>query len=363
MTGVVLNCKCYKSTGIELQYLVCIIDLDKPFSTECQGGRMPNSTNVNFSTMMEESYPSTPAPAPVPRSLAIVVLVILSILILAGASGNALVCNLLRRRPDLRKVPHYLLANLSSTGLLTSFFAIPSLLIATVVNYLQAGHFPVAQTLCKLGFPLSVGCVALNALTITLMTIDRHDCVVRPFRRRLSTRYVKKILPLTWLVAFIITAVLLVLLRKDTSVCCTWFPYKQSKSFQTEQGNVIQIYLATIAQLDTLAIVLAIITFFRVVKTLRSLAIPQSTKSTIQQRQEKQLTRLTYGISGTYILFRLPLIVCHIVIRAVEFQGKALNTVFLLITAMVYSTFVLNPVLYFKMLRARQPNHVGPVVT
>ena len=194
-------------------------------------------------------------------------------LILVGASGNAFVCNCLRRRRDLRKVPHYLLASLSLTGLLTSLFGMPSLLIATIVNYLQAGHLPVAQTLCKVGFPLSVGCVALNALTIILMTIDRHDCVVRPFRRRLSTRNVKKILPLTWLVAFIIAAVLLVLLRKDTSVCYTWFPYKQSKSFRTEQGNVIRIYLATTTQLDTLAIVLVIVTFFRVVKELRSLVI------------------------------------------------------------------------------------------
>ena len=190
-----------------------------------------------------------------------VVFMILSMLILAGASGNAFVCYRLRRRRDLRKVPHYLLASLSLTGLLASLFGMPSLLIATIVNYLQAGHLAVAQTLCKVGFPLSVGCVALNALTMALMVIDRHDCVVRPFRRRLSTENVKKILLLTWFVAFITAAVLLVLLRKDTSVCYTWFPHNKPESFRTKQGNVILIYLAAIAQLDTLAIVLVIITF------------------------------------------------------------------------------------------------------
>jgi len=309
--------------------------------------------------MMEESYSFTP----VPRGLSIAVLVMLSILILAGASGNAFVCYLLRRRRDLRKVPHYLLASLSLTGILTSLLGMPSLLIATIVNYLQAGHLPVAQTLCKLGFPLCIGCVALNALTITLMTIDRHDCVVRPFRRRLSTNNVKKILPLTWFLGFIIAVVLLVLFRKETSVCYTWFPYEQSKAFQTEQGNVIRIYLTTVAQLDTLTIVQVIITFFRVLKKLRSQVIPQMTNSTIQQRQEKQLTRLTYGISGTYILFRIPLIICNIVASALEFQGRALNTALLLTNVMVFSTFVLNPILNFKMLRVRQPNRVGPVVT
>ena len=320
---------------------------------------MPNSTKVNVSAMMEESYSSTP----MPRGLAIAVLVMLSILILTGASGNALVCNLLRRRRDLRKVSHYLLASLSLTGIITSLLGLPSLLIAALVNYLQAGDLPIAQTLCKLGFPFCVGCVALNALTITIMAIDRHDCAVRPFSRRLSTQNVKKILSLTWLVGFLIATVLLVLFRKETFVCYTWFPYEQSKAFQTEQGNVIRIYLTAMAQLDTLAIVLVIITFFRVVKEIRSLVVPQSTNSTIQQRQEKRLTRLTYGVGGTYILFRLPLIVGHIVMSAVEFQGKALNTVFLLINVLVFSTFVLNPVLYCKMLRVRQPNRVGPVVT
>ena len=320
---------------------------------------MPSSTKVNVSAMLEGSYPSSP----VPNGLAIAVIVMLSTLILAGASGNAIVCDLLRRRRELRKVCHYLLASLSLTGIVTSILGLPSLLIAAIVNYLQAGQMPVAQTLCKLGFPFCIGCVALNALTIILMTIDRHDYVVRPFRRRLSTRNVKIIVPLTWLVGFIITAVLLVLFRKETSVCYTWFPYEQSKAFQTEQGNVIRIYLTAVTQLDTLAIVLVIITFFRVLKKLRSQVIPQLTNSRIQQRQEKQLTRLTYGISGTYLLFRIPLVICNIVASAVEFQGRALNTALLLTNVMVFSTFVLNPVLNFKMLRVRQPNHVGTVVT
>jgi len=95
---------------------------------------MSNATNENVSTMIEGSYPSTSA---IPRSLAMAVFVLLSILILAGASGNAYVCNLLRRRRDLRKVPHYLLASLSLSGVLTSLFSMLSLLIATIVNYLQ----------------------------------------------------------------------------------------------------------------------------------------------------------------------------------------------------------------------------------
>ena len=170
---------------------------------------MYNSTKLNVSIMIEESYPSTS----IPKSLAIAVSVMLSIFILAGAFGNALVCNGLRSRRDLRKVPHYLLASLSLTGLVTSLSGMPFLLIHTIVIYLQVCHLPVFGILCKLGVSLSIGCLALNALTLIGITLDRHHCVVRPFSRRLSAQNVKKTLIVTWLLAFIITAVLLVLLK------------------------------------------------------------------------------------------------------------------------------------------------------
>ena len=93
---------------------------------------MSNSTKLNVPTMMEESILSTS----IPKSLAIVIAVLLSILILVGASGKALVCYRLRRRRDLRKVPHYLLASLSLTGLLTSLSGMPFLILTTIVNYL-----------------------------------------------------------------------------------------------------------------------------------------------------------------------------------------------------------------------------------
>lgn len=122
---------------------------------------------VNVSAMIEGSCLSTS----VRRSLAIAVSVMLSMFILAGTFGNALVCDRLRSRHDLRKVPHYLLTSLSLTGLLTSLLTKPSFLIATIVNYRQAGLLPVPEMLCKVGFPLSIGYIALKELSLTLMTI------------------------------------------------------------------------------------------------------------------------------------------------------------------------------------------------
>ena len=52
----------------------------------------------------------------------------------------------------------------------------PPLSVTTIVNYRQAALLPVPEILRKVGFPLSIGCIALNGSSLTLMTIDRHDC-------------------------------------------------------------------------------------------------------------------------------------------------------------------------------------------
>ena len=98
--------------------------------------RMPSWTRkVNVSAMIEGSYLSTS----VPWSLAIVVSIMLSMFILEGTFANALLCNRLRGRHGLRKVPHYLLASLSLTGLLTSLLGMPSFLIAIYNCQLPSG--------------------------------------------------------------------------------------------------------------------------------------------------------------------------------------------------------------------------------
>ena len=85
----------------------------------------------------------------IPRSLAIAVSVMLSIFILALTFGNALVCNRLRSHRELHKVPHYLLASLSLTGL-TWLFSMPSFLIrAAIVNSRQASLLPVPERVSR----------------------------------------------------------------------------------------------------------------------------------------------------------------------------------------------------------------------
>ena len=163
------------------------------------------SFKTNFSTVNSTST------TPLPRGLAIFVVSFLAISVLAGTFGNARVCILLRRRRNLRKVPHYLLGSLALNGLFSTLFNIPMLIFLTVVNYFQIYDSPIVEILCKAKMPLGFALLVLNDLTLSLMAFDRQDCVFRPFNRRLKTGNVKKIIAVTWLIALITAAVFAVL--------------------------------------------------------------------------------------------------------------------------------------------------------
>ncbi len=207
------------------------------------------------------------------RGLAISVVVFLVISILAGAFGKARVCFLLRRRQDLRKVPHYLLANLAVTGIFAAVLSMPLIIIMTTVNYFQIRPGPLLEILCKIGFTSGFICTVLNALTLSIMAIDRQDRVLRPL---------------------CIASVFAFMLRKQSSVCVPFYPYNDLQ----EVGQVLLTLIAALHQFTTFAVLTIVITFLRILKVLRSSVVNPS--SSAHQRQEMKLTRLTYKICGVH---------------------------------------------------------------
>ena len=250
---------------------------------------------------------STPATR-VPIGLAIYVVAFSAVGVLAAALGNTRICILLRRRRNLRKAPHYLLGSLALTGLLSALLNMPSLIVMSIVNSFQIHDLPLAaEVLCKASISSGFALNALNALTLSLMAFDRQDCVLRPFSRLLKTWNVKKIILATWIVALIIAVVFIILIRNVSSACVAFYPYNNIGAL----SSVLHAVMGAVGQLDTIAIVVVIVTFIRIVKALRSSPVGNSA----HQRQEKKLTELTFKICGIFLLSRIPVMVCHLVIN------------------------------------------------
>lgn len=255
-----------------------------------------NYTNfqANLLTTINASSPR------LPRNLAIFDVTFLSICSLAGTFGNARVCVLLRRQQDLRKVQHYLLANLALTGVLSSLLHAPFLIVLTIVNYFQIRDLSVVEIICRVGYPSGFAFIVMNSPTLWLMAFDRQDCVLHPFRRRLTKTNVKKIIPVIWMLALFTYLYIVVAMRYETTVCVKIYPYNDPPKY----NRVLIALMLPISQLDNITVLIITVTFLRIMKKLRSPPVNSSLNSP-SQRYEKALTVLTYKICGVFLLCRV----------------------------------------------------------
>lgn len=311
----------------------------------------------NNSTSFEgnASTTSSTSTTRVPEYLAITIITLVAVNILAGTFGNAFVCILLGKRQDLRKVPHYFVGNLAVVGVFSALFDMPMLIVMTVVNYFQLEDVSVAEIFCKVGFSSGYACMVVNALTLWLMAFDRHDCVLRPFSRRLTTRNVKKVIAVIWILALITAVFFAVSIRNEPSACIKFYTYNR-KITRHPYGIVFTIVFTIIYQFDKITVVIVVVTFIRIIREFRTSAV--NPLNSLHQRRERKLTWLTYQLCGIFLLFRVPATISN-AFRGGEFEGTAVKTARLVTVALVHFTYVANPILYGKMLTVRPPNPLG----
>ena len=295
--------------------------------------------------------PTSPTPS---MEVAMSVVILLTIGILGGTVGNARVCFLLRRWHGPCKVPHFLLASLSLTGLLSSLLKMPVHLAVTIVTY-----FPVHQVsleiVCKTGFSSAMGSSVLNALTLSLMAIDRYDCVVRPLNRRLSVFNVKKVILATWIVALLSSSFHGVTLRNENSVCFRLDPY--SPPITASESHAVAVATSILGILPNVAtLIIVVVTIFRVVRKLRSTLFPPLVS--LSRRRQDEITKLTYKICAVFLISWFPIIICNTVARIGGFHGTTIRTVGLFAVVISNFNYVVNPILHYKMLQVRLPDGV-----
>ena len=307
---------------------------------------MNNSTNFQANLSLTSSRPSTR----VPRNLAVFIVTFVAICVLAGTFGNARVCVLLRKRQNLRKVPHYVLANLAMTGVLSSLIHAPLIIVMTVANYFQIRDESVVEILCRTSFPSGFAFIVLNAPTLWLMALDRQDCVCRPFRRRLTTSNVKKIIPVMWVLSLLTYVFIVMSMRSESFACIQIYPYSNDPpKFRRPMIGLIAI----VGQLDNVTVLIIIVTFFRIMKRMHSSTVNSSLYSTFQ-RQEKTLTMLTYKICGVFLLCRVPNNARFFLSKIGGFQ--ATPAAILVTITLIHFMYVANPFIYHQMLKVRFSN-------
>lgn len=329
-------------TPFQIQYLqfVCFAPQFK---------RRIDTATMNLSLQRTPAVLRDDEVSELPQSIVIAVVVMTVIFLVGGTLGNALVCLVLSRRHDLRKVPHFLFANLTIIGLISSLFLMPMIISITAKTYLIKQRESM-DIMCKIRLFFSFFCSAINALSLSLMAIDRQDCVFRPLRRRIQKHNVKKVLLAVWCAVIIVSISFAITLATDDSQCPASDPFNLNSSF-SNSSMLFSVYITAFGTgFNVSTILIIIITFLRIVKRLRSCPLPES--RSIYVRYESHITKLTYKTCAIFVLSWFPVIMSHSFAR---FNGDAnievMRSVKLITLAFTNLTYVANPFLHYKLLK------------
>lgn len=305
---------------------------------------------------MEPTSPTAVSTRVPPRAVSITAIAIATGCIVLGVFGNARVLHQLYKRQDLRKVPHYLLANLSVTGLLAMSVSLPCLVVALVLNYFLDNRVPFAtEFVYKTGLTVALPVCILNAATLSLMALDRQDCVLRPFKRRLTWYNIKKVLLGVWIITAVLSIPSVVMASQENSLFSNINPYNSFRSNSNTPSRLYTVGLGTLLNVVTFLVIT--ITFVRVVNELRSsvdIMSRQANLNALLTRRENLITKTTYKICAVFLFAWLPLIMVNVVARlASGLNAEVAGTVRLFTMVMSNFNYAFNPLLHLRMLRKR----------
>ena len=282
---------------------------------------------------------------PIAPGTTVASITMLSITSLVGLLANARVCLLIRKHSDLRKVPHYLFCNLAVNGIFNSLLNLPSRLALTVI---RLWDIPVSvDPACSVLGPSGFACDILNAVTLSLMAIDRQDCVLRPYKRRMSRNNILKVIALSWIGTLVLTSPIIFNSARQLFDGCDVIP-----RFEKARHPILTYVSILSNSFNIMSVLIIVVTALRILKRLRSSPLPKSNSH--NRRHEKQLLWLTYKICGVFVVCKLPLFVYFPVGIFLGNSVPILPNVLAIVLLIPNIPYAVNPFLFHNMLRPLQ---------
>ena len=270
------------------------------------------------------------------------------IAIVTGFAGNAKVCYFFVQRQDLRKVPHLLFPSLAVNGIISSVFSLPSRL--ALLAFAGLGRIDYAKPAFCIAVTSGFLCAVVNSVTLSLMAIDRQDCVLRPFNRRMKLSNVKFIIAGKWIGALFLTSLLFFIALFEPS---TLSPETFFSKLSDLKHNPIFICYIMGKVINVFTLIIVIVTAIRVMKTIRSSTLPDA--ASLHRRQENKLTWLTYKISGVCFACWIPQLICTGLLAS-DFDRDVVVNAMVIISTVGHYNYVLNPLVYRGILNRKANN-------
>lgn len=131
----------------------------------------------------------------------VVLILAYSSIILLGVVGNSLVIYVVYKFRTLRTVTNFFIANLAVADLLVNTLCLPFTLAYTLL-----GQWKFGQVLC-FTLPYAQGlAVHVSTVTLNVIALDRHRCIVHHLETRLSKVTCFLVIALTWVVSAVLAS-------------------------------------------------------------------------------------------------------------------------------------------------------------
>ncbi|KAL4648767.1 neuropeptide Y receptor type 2-like [Arapaima gigas] len=132
-------------------------------------------------------------------SVQITLIAAYSLIILLGLTGNSLVIYMIVRYRNMRTVTNFFIANLAVADLMVDSLCLPFTLVYTLLDEWKFG-----AVLCHLVPYAQALSVHVSILTLTVIALERHRCIVFHLDQRFSRRSSFAIIALTWAAAAVL---------------------------------------------------------------------------------------------------------------------------------------------------------------
>ena len=277
--------------------------------------------------------------------------VVAPLILLAGITGNFIVCSLIISNKKLRTSFNYLLLNLAVSDLCCSVFG--TLFFAGQIrkHYFSDGNLTrpkVEGVICKVTTVIIDLTTKNCVLTLAAISTDRFYAIVHPWRHRtaLVKRNIRILLAAIWLVALIASLPMMLLMAKTPN---------------TFEGTSMTLCLAFlindngfkfVAFVDLIAayiIPMGIIlrTSLAIIRHLWCHCLPRQSKEKSQMllKSRKRITRIVFSVIIAFNAFWLPWAILQgsLLIGAIQEIGD--NT-FVVMYILVLASASVNPILY-----------------
>lgn len=277
--------------------------------------------------------------------------VVTPLILLAGITGNFIVCSLIISNKKLRTPFNYLLLNLAVSDLCRSVLG--TLFFAGQIrnHYLSDGNFTrpkVEGVICKVTTVIIDLTTKNCVLTLAAISTDRFYAIVHPWRHRTAPvkRNIRIFLAAIWIVALIAALPMMLLMAKTpntfdgTSVAlCLAFLINDNGFKVVAFVDLIAAYIIP------MGIILR--TSLAIIRHLWCHCFQRQSKETSQMllKSRKRITRIVFSVIIAFNVFWLPWAILQgsLLIGAIQEIGD--NT-FVVMFILVLASASVNPILY-----------------